>query len=52
MDNPSRTVSGNKMTIRLAESDKRWLFNESDRTGKTVCSIIREAIDSYIKAHR
>lgn len=36
------------MQVRLSNTEKEWLIKESQNTGKTVCSIIREIIDKHI----
>ena len=40
-----KPVNGDTFRIRLLHEQKQWLFAESERTGKTVSQLIRDAIE-------
>lgn len=40
-----KPVNGDTFRIRLLHEQKQWLFDESERTGKTVSQLIRDAIE-------
>jgi predicted DNA-binding protein len=43
-------MSLRRRTVRLTERQITWLRLESKRTGRSISSIVREAVDAYLRS--
>lgn len=42
-------VQGESIRIRFSEKQKKRLFEEKSRTGRSVSDIVRQGVDEYFK---